>query len=144
MPGELQLEVVTPERLLVREEVHAVQLPAKNGYLGILPGHAPLLAELGTGFMHFESDSRRWYLAVHGGFLEVLADHVRVLANAAERAEEIDVERAKAGMKRAQELVFNPSLGVDPAFALDAMARAQARLDAAAQKQPEEQANSGT
>ena len=138
MPDELQLEVVTPERLLVREQVTAVQLPAKNGYLGILPGHAPLMAELGTGFLHFESGGRRWYLAVHGGFLEVLGDRLRVLANAAERAEEIDVERAQADMKRAQEQVFNASLGVDPAFALDAMARAQARLDAAAQKQPAE------
>ncbi len=136
MPNLLALEVVTPERLLVREEVTAVQVPAKSGYLGILPGHAPLLAELGTGFMHFEAGGRRWYLAVHGGFLEVLADRVRVLANAAERAEEIDVERAKADMKRAQEQVFNPSLGVAPAFALAGMASAQARLDAAAQRQP--------
>ena len=135
MPDVLAIEIVTPERLLVREEVTAVQVPAKNGYLGILPGHAPLLAELGTGFLHFEAGGRRWYLAVHGGFLEVLGDRVRVLANAAERAEEIDVERARADMQRAQEQVFNPSLGVDPAFALDAMARAQARLDAAAQKQ---------
>ena len=135
MPETLTLEVVTPERLLVREEVTSVQVPAKSGYLGILPGHAPLLAELGTGFMTFQTDGRRWYLAVHGGFLEVLGDRMRVLANAAERAEEIDVERARSAMKRAQEQVFNPSLGVDPAFALDEMARAQARLDAAAQKQ---------
>ena len=132
----LTLEVVTPERLLVREQVTAVQVPAKNGYLGILPGHAPLLAELGTGFLNFEAAGRRWYLAVHGGFLEVLSDRVRVLATAAERAEEIDVERAQGDMKRAQEQVFNASLGVDPAFALDEMASAQARLDAAAGKQP--------
>jgi len=131
----LALEVVTPERLLVREEVTAVQVPAANGYLGILPGHAPLVAELGTGFLNYEAGGKRWYLAVHGGYLEILADRVRVLATAAERAEEIDVERAKAALKRAQEQMFNASLGVDPAFALGAMARAQARLDAAAQKQ---------
>jgi len=135
MADMLSLEVVTPERLLVREEVTAVQVPAANGYLGILPGHAPLLAELGTGFLNYEAGGKRWYLAVHGGYLEILADRVRVLATAAERAEEIDVERAKAAMKRAQEQEFNASLGVDPAFALCAMARAQARLDAAAQKQ---------
>ena len=134
MADALELEIVTPERLLVREEVTEVQIPAKNGYLGILPGHAPLLAELGTGYMHFEAGGRRWYMAVHGGFLEVLGAKVRVLANAAERAEEIDVESARDAMKRAQELVFNPSLGVDPAFALDEMASAQARLDAVAQK----------
>lgn len=135
MPDTLALEVVTPERLLVRENVSAVQAPAANGYLGILPGHAPLLAELGTGFLNYEAGGKRWYLAVHGGYLEILADHVRVLANAAERAEEIDVQRAKAAMQRAQEQMLNASLGVDPAFALGAIQRAQARLDAAAQKQ---------
>jgi F-type H+-transporting ATPase subunit epsilon len=135
MAEVLALEVVTPERLLVREEVTAVQVPAASGYLGILPGHAALLAELGTGFLNYEAGGKRWYLAVHCGYLEILADRVRVLATAAERAEEIDVERAKAALKRAQEALFNASLGVDPAMALGAMARAQARLDAAAQKQ---------
>ena len=133
----LALEVVTPERLLVREEVAAVQAPAAHGYLGILPGHAPLVAELGTGYLHYEVAGKRWYLAVHGGYLEILEDRLRVLASAAERAEEIDVDRAKAALKRAQEQMLNASLGVDPAFALHAMARAQARLDAAAQKQSE-------
>jgi F-type H+-transporting ATPase subunit epsilon len=137
MAEALALEVVTPERLLVREQVSSVQVPTPNGYLGILPGHAALLAELDTGFLSYEAGGKRWYLAVHEGYLEVLADHVRVLANAAERAEEIDVERARAAMKRAQEQILNASLGVDPAFALGAMQRAQARLDAAAQKQPE-------
>jgi F-type H+-transporting ATPase subunit epsilon len=135
MADVFNLEIVTPERLVVREEAAAVQAPAKNGYVGLLPGHAPLLAELGTGFMYFEVGGRRWYLAVHGGFLEVLGDQVRILADKAERAEEIDVERARADLKRAQEEVFNASLGVDPAFALGAMASAQARLDAAEKKQ---------
>jgi F-type H+-transporting ATPase subunit epsilon len=136
MADTLKLEVVTPERLLVREDVSAVQVLACNGYLGILPGHAPLLAELGRGFMNYESGGKRWFLAVHGGYLEILGDLVRVLANAAEHAAEIDVQRAKVAMQRAQECVFNPSLGVDPASALEAMQSAQARLDAAAQKQP--------
>jgi F-type H+-transporting ATPase subunit epsilon len=135
MADVLSLEVVTPERLLVREDVTAVQAPAANGYLGILPGHAPLLAELGTGFLNYEAGGKRWYLAVHGGYLEILADRVRVLATGAERAEEIDVERAKAAYEaRAGPEIFNASLGVDPAAALGAMARAQARLDAAAGK----------
>ncbi|HVN04080.1 MAG TPA: F0F1 ATP synthase subunit epsilon [Bryobacteraceae bacterium] len=137
MAEALSLEIVTPERLVVREEVTAVQAPAANGYLGILPGHASLLTELGTGFLNFEAGGKRWFLAVHGGYLEVLDDHVRVLADGAERAEEIDIERAREDMRKAQEQVFNASLGVDPAIALDAMASAQARLDAAAQKQPE-------
>ncbi|MGC9952180.1 MAG: F0F1 ATP synthase subunit epsilon [Bryobacteraceae bacterium] len=134
MADMLSLEIVTPERLLVREDVTAVQAPAANGYLGILPGHAPLLAEMGTGYLNYEAGGKRWFLAVHGGYLEILANRVRLLATGAERAEEIDVERAKTALKRAQEQMFNPSLGVDPAAALNAMARAQARLDAAAQK----------
>ncbi len=134
MPDALSLEIVTPERLLVQEDVTAVQVPAATGYLGILPGHAPLLAELGIGFLTFEGGGKRWSLAVHGGYLEVLANRVRILATVAERAEEIDVERAKAALKRAQDEMVNPSLGVDPAAALGAMARAQARLDAAASK----------
>jgi F-type H+-transporting ATPase subunit epsilon len=103
--------------------------------LGILPGHAALLAELGTGFLNYEAGGKRWYLAVHSGYLEILANRVLVLATIGERAEEIDVSRAQAAMKRSQEQVFNASLGVDPAVALYAMARAQARLDAAAGKQ---------
>src|SRR5580698_9710944 len=135
MADVLALEIVTPERLLVREEVTAVQARAATGYLGILPGHAPLLAELGIGYLNYDAGGKRRYLAVHGGYLEILADRVRLLATGAERAEEIDVERAKTALKRAQEEVFNASLGVDPAAALYAMARAQARLDAAAGKQ---------
>jgi F-type H+-transporting ATPase subunit epsilon len=100
------------ERLLVREDVTAVQAPAANGYLGILPGHAPLLAELGTGFLNYDAGGKRRYLAIHGGYLEILADRVRLLATDAERAEEIDVERAKVALKRAQEQMFNASLGV--------------------------------
>jgi F-type H+-transporting ATPase subunit epsilon len=135
MADVLSLEIVTPERLLVREDVSAVQAPATTGYLGILPGHAALLAELGIGYLNFEAGGKRWYLAVHGGYLEILADRVRVLATTAERAEEINVERAKAAMQRAQDEMANASLGVDPAAALCAIARAQARLDAVAGRQ---------
>jgi F-type H+-transporting ATPase subunit epsilon len=134
MPDLIELEVATPERQIVREEVSEVQVPAKNGYLGVLPGHAPLLSELGTGFLSYSAGGRKRYLSVQGGFVEVLPDHVRVLANVAERAEEIDVERARADLKKAQEEVVNPALGVDPAVSLDAMAWAQARVDAAEKK----------
>jgi F-type H+-transporting ATPase subunit epsilon len=131
VPELLDLEVATPERQLVHEAVAEVQIPAKNGYLGILPGHAPLLSELGTGFLSYSCGGRKRYLSVQGGFVEVLPDHVRVLANSAERAEEIDIERAKNDLKRAQEQVVNPAVGVDPAVSLDALAWAQARVDAA-------------
>ncbi len=134
MPELLRLEVATPERLLVDEQVAEVQIPARNGYIGILPGHAPLLAELATGFMHYTAGARRWFLAIHGGFVEVIDNRVRVLANIAERAEEIDVERARRALQRAQEQSVNPALGVDPAAALEAIHRAEARLEAAAHK----------
>jgi len=136
MADTLSLEVATPERELVREPVSEVQVPGKSGYMGILPGHAPLMGILGIGMLTYVSvsDGKKRYLSIHQGFLEVLEDHVRVLADVAERAEEIDVQRARAALQRAQEEGLNPALGVDPGAALLAMARAQARLEAAAQK----------
>src|SRR5262245_45841392 len=102
MPDVLELEVATPERLLVREEATEVQVPGKNGYMGILPGHAPLLSELGTGFLTYVVAGKRSALSVQGGFVEVLPGNVRVLANVAERAEEIDVERASTDLRTAE------------------------------------------
>jgi F-type H+-transporting ATPase subunit epsilon len=131
MPELLELEVATPERILVQEEVDEVQIPTVNGFIGILPGHAPLVAELATGYMHYQAGARRWYLATHGGFVEVKDNHIRVLADIAERAEEIDIDRARQARERAQAALVNPALGVAPAFALAAMQRAEARLEAA-------------
>ena len=102
MADTLSLEVATPERSLVRESVSDLQVPGKNGYMGILPGHAPLLGLLGIGILTYMWEGKKRYLSVHQGFLEVLDDHVRVLADVAERAEEIDVQRAKAALERAQ------------------------------------------
>ncbi len=131
MPDSMELEIATPERLLVREQVTEVQVPGKDGYLGILPGHAALLGLLGIGFLSYQAGTRRRYLTVQGGFLEVLPDHVRVLADVAERAEDIDIERARAELRRAEEEVSTPAVGVDPAEALNALMAAQARVDAA-------------
>jgi F-type H+-transporting ATPase subunit epsilon len=77
------LEVATPESLLVRDQVSEAQIPARNGYVGILPGHAALLAELGEGELSYTAEGRRRSLTVQGGWLEVAGDHVRVLANGA-------------------------------------------------------------
>jgi F-type H+-transporting ATPase subunit epsilon len=132
--GVLILEVATPERQLVSEEVTEVQLPGLNGYMGILPGHAALLSQLGTGTLSYVVGGRRRYLCLQGGLAEVLPGNVRVLANLAERAEEVDVARARQDLTRSQEQVINPALGVDPAAALEAAAWAQARVDTAAQK----------
>jgi F-type H+-transporting ATPase subunit epsilon len=134
MAASIELEIATPEHLLVKEQVDEVQIPGKDGYMGILPGHAALLSQLGTGFMYYSIGGRKRFLSIHGGFVEVLPEHVRVLANMAERAEEIDVEKARGDLQQAQEQVMNPSLGVDPAVALEAMASAQARIEAAANK----------
>ena len=131
MADLLELEVATPERELVRQQVSEVEIPGKNGYLGVLPGHAPLLGLLGTGTLTYVTGGTKRYLAVHSGFLEILDDHVRVLANTAEAREEIDVARARLALQRAQEANLNPALGVDPAVALGAMYRAQARLGTA-------------
>jgi len=135
MAEALELEVVTPERQVVREETSEVQIPAKNGYLGVLPGHAPLLSQLGIGYLSYIVAGRRKYLSVHGGFVEVLPGRVRVLADVAERAEEIDVERARRAAQRAQDDLINPNIGVDPAVALAALRRAETRIEVSEHKE---------
>jgi len=132
MAETFDLEVATPERLVIREAATEAQIPAKNGYIGVLPGHAPLLSELGTGYASYVVEGKTYYLAVHGGFVEVLPDKVRVLATTAEKAEEIDVQRAEVALHKAQDALASPHVEVDPALALAAMFRAQARIEAAA------------
>src|SRR5207245_2518126 len=132
MAETFSLEVATPERLVIREAATEAQIPAKGGYIGVLPGHAPLLSELGVGYASYVSEGRKSYFALHGGFVEVLPDKVRVLATTVEKAEEIDVQRAEAALRKAQEALATPHVEVDPALALAAMFRAQARLEAAA------------
>src|SRR4030095_15040178 len=116
----MELEIATPERQLVREEVTEVQIPGKNGYMGILPGHAPLLSELGTGILTYVTGGRTKSISLQGGFVEVQPENVRVLANIAQRAEEIDAQKAASDLQRAELEVINPALGADPAVALEA------------------------
>jgi F-type H+-transporting ATPase subunit epsilon len=125
------LEIVTPERLLIREEVSAAQIPARQGEIGARAEHAPLIAELGIGVLSYVSGGRRKELVVCGGIVEVLPDRVRVLADAAERADEVDVKRAEEAMRRAQARLQGPDLGLDVARALNALKRAQIRLKVA-------------
>src|SRR5580700_2508032 len=134
MADTIELEVVTPERQLVKESVTEAQIPAKEGYIGVLPGHAPLLSLLGSGALSYAPQSgARKVLAIHGGFVEVLPDHIRVLANLAERAEEIDLEKARVALKVANErLTMHDQAGAtDPAVALSESELARARVDAA-------------
>jgi F-type H+-transporting ATPase subunit epsilon len=131
MAETLQLEIVTPERLVERDLVQEVQIPGKNGYLGILPGHAPLITELGVGEITYKADGRQYYVAIAWGFAEVLPDKVTVLAETAERAENIDVERARQSKQRAEERLRSASDEVDVERALNALDRANTRLEVA-------------
>jgi F-type H+-transporting ATPase subunit epsilon len=103
LPESISLEVVTPDRRVVQEAVEEVQVPGSQGYIGVLPGHAPLMTELGVGMLSYRKGINWSYLTAIRGFVEILGDRVIVLAERAERAEEIDVERAKQAMERARE-----------------------------------------
>ena len=128
MPELLELEVATPERELVREAVAEVQIPAKNGYVGILPGHAPLITELAVGEITYRNGGATHHLAVAWGFAEVLPDKVTILAETAERAEEIDPKRAQEAKARAEQRLKSGSTDVDYARAETALQRAECRL----------------
>jgi len=103
LPTKLLLEIVTPDRSLVREEVDEVQLPGVEGHLGVLPGHTPLLSTLAVGELWYRIGAEKHYLAIVAGFGEVLPESVTVLAQVAERAQDIDLGRAEAARKRAEE-----------------------------------------
>lgn len=131
MADSFELEVATPERLVIRENVSEAQIPAANGMIGVLPDHAALLSELGIGELSYQQGGTRHSMVISGGWVEVRNNHVRVLADRAELANEIDVARAQTALKRAQDRLANPTLELDVARALNAMKRAQARLAAA-------------
>jgi F-type H+-transporting ATPase subunit epsilon len=133
MADTLLLEVVAPERSLVEEQVSEVQVPALDGFIGVLPGHAPLLSELKPGgVLTYRNGGDEKTLAVYGGFVEVLPDRVRVLADAAERKEEIDLEGARRKLREAMaKLGEMHGEAIDPAVALTEALRAQARVEAA-------------
>jgi len=134
MAETFELEVVTPDRLLVREQVSEAQIPLANGYIGVLPKHAPLLGELGTGDLTYVAGGRRRHMVVSGGWTEVLDEHVRVLADSAENADDIDVARAEEARLRALDRLSHPLADMDTARALNALKRAQARVETVAKK----------
>ena len=130
LPTKLTLEIVTPDRSLVREEVDEVQLPGSEGYFGVLPGHTPLLSTLKIGELWYRVGPEKRYLAIAGGFVEVLPDRVTVLAQIGERAEDIDVARAAAAKRRAEERLANP-IDVDVDRARVSLGKALVRLQVA-------------
>jgi F-type H+-transporting ATPase subunit epsilon len=133
MADTFQLEIATPERLLVDEQVTQAELPGKEGYLGVLAGHAPLLSALGSGVLSFEGGtSGRQVLAIEGGFVEIFENHVRVLADSAEYAREIQVDKARRELEEANQKLKHTHETEESEAALRAIQRAQARIDAAA------------
>jgi len=134
MAERFQLEIVTPERKVVDTAAEEVQIPGKNGYIGILPGHAPLITELSVGEITYRENSTEQRLAVAWGFAEVLPNKVTILAETAERPSEIDVERARKAKERAEQRLTSGDTSVDVNRALDALHRAQARIDVGSQK----------
>src|ERR687898_285412 len=108
LPTKITLEIVTPERSLVNEQVDEIQLPGSEGYFGVLPGHTPMLSTLQVGELWYRIGQEKHYLAIAFGFVEVLPDRVTVLAQLAERPEDIDVPRAEAAKKRAEERLARP------------------------------------
>ena len=124
LPESIELVIVTPERQLLRETDVEVTLPGAGGCLGILPGHAPLITELGIGELTYraKSASEVGHLAIISGFAEVLGDRVTVLAETAERPEEIDVGRAEEAKKRAEERLASAASNPDVDWARAAVA----------------------
>jgi F-type H+-transporting ATPase subunit epsilon len=133
LPEKIELEVVTPERHVLDEMVESIEMPGKDGYLGILPGHAPLLTELGIGILTYHKGAEIRRLTVVNGYAEVLPDRVIVLAEVSERAEEIDAQRARTAADRAQaELAKAAGLPeADWQAAAAALERALVRVDVA-------------
>src|ERR1700730_12370432 len=133
MADTFTLEVVTPLRLVIRETVNEAQIPVLGGYIGVLPGHTPLLAEIGIGEISYRVGDRVYSCTAIGGFVEVLSDRVIVLADRAERAEEIDVPRAQTALARAQQRLATPNdPNIDWKRVEESIERAQVRLQVAA------------
>jgi F-type H+-transporting ATPase subunit epsilon len=130
MAATFELEVATPSRLLVKDQVTEAQIPALNGYLGVLPDHAPLLSELGSGVLSYTIGGKEHSLVVSGGWVEVLSTHTRVLASVAERPDEIDQKRAQEALSRAERRLKEAG-DWDIARALRAAERARVRMEAA-------------
>jgi F-type H+-transporting ATPase subunit epsilon len=132
IPSSLTLEIVTPERAIVREEVEEVEIPGADGYFGVLPGHTPLLASLQVGVLWYRKGQEKFYLALAFGFAEVLPDRVTILAQIAERAEEIDVTRAQGARTRAEQRLSKSTVDVDAERARLAMLKALTRIQVSA------------
>jgi F-type H+-transporting ATPase subunit epsilon len=132
LPTQIDLQIVTPDRLIVQEQVDEVEIPGAEGYFGVLPGHTPLLALLAVGELWYRKGQEKFYLSLAYGFAEVLPDRVTILARLAERAEEIDVERAELARRRAEERLAQPKSDFDYERARIALTKSLMRLQVSA------------
>jgi F-type H+-transporting ATPase subunit epsilon len=134
MADSFQLEIVTPEKLVVRDTAEEAQIPGANGYIGVLPGHAPLITELGAGEISYRSGGQLHRFATAWGFAEVLPDRVTVLAETVERADEINISRARQSLSQAEESLRSAQSEEDVAKEIGKVRRAQARIEVAEHK----------
>jgi F-type H+-transporting ATPase subunit epsilon len=132
MAETIELEIVTPEKQVVRDQVDEIQIPGKAGFLGVLPGHAPLITELAVGEISYRKGGQTTYLSVAWGFAEVLPNKVTILAETAERAEDIDVARAQQALQAAQARLAAADSEEKVDQELAAVRRAETRIDVAA------------
>ena len=133
MPPFIRLDIVTPDRHVLTEEVDEVNIPGSEGYFGVLPGHLPLLTMIGTGVLSYQLKGKRHPFAVNGGFAEVLPDRVIIMADTLERPEEIDVERAREAKDRAEKMLASKE-PVDIDQTMAALMRAGVRIAVAEMK----------
>ena len=131
LPTKIQLLVVSADRSLVNETVDEVEIPGFDGYFGVLPGHTPLLAVLQVGELWYRQGADKHYIAIAFGFAEVQPDRVTILAQIAEKADEIDLARAQAAKKRAEERIASPVIDMDAERARIALMKSLIRLQVA-------------
>jgi F-type H+-transporting ATPase subunit epsilon len=131
LPTSIQLRIVSADRSLVNEQVDEVEIPGSDGYFGVLPGHTPLLALLGAGELWYRQGQEKHYLLIAFGFAEVQPDQVAILAEVAERPDEIDVSRAEAARRRAEERLARPVIDMDAERARISLLKSLIRLQVA-------------
>jgi F-type H+-transporting ATPase subunit epsilon len=134
LPTSIELQIVTPDKLLVKEQVDEVEIPGSEGYFGVLPGHTPMLASLAVGEMWYRQGQEKTYLSLAFGFAEVLPDRVTILAQLAERAEDIDIARAEEAKRRAESRVVQAK-DIDYERARTALVKSLTRLQVASRAQ---------
>jgi F-type H+-transporting ATPase subunit epsilon len=131
LPTSIQLQIVSADRSLVNETVDEVEIPGADGYFGVLPGHTPLLALLGAGELWYRQGQEKHYLSMAFGFAEVQPDRVTILAQIAERADEIDIARAEAARKRAEERLARSTVDMDAERARISLLKSLIRIQVA-------------